>query len=253
MIRNILGSTSRHSCLVSVKKISSHLICHLHVRPTEIVLLSVLSVKMSHAFCAIFAQSQNTTPCYSFHYLKAPNHHLSLTLSPLFHLSSPPIFSPLLPNPALFFQRHWVDMHKEAHASWYHHRLRIWSGLHAASRRSILDTRLEKVATGYISPRLPAHLLYMVGNIMGIWTLDLLCIHTFPHKSTQIPSLWSSFSPLPLFLALLSIHSSSPLFSFCLLYALCISCQGAASLRQMVAGQWQEGGSHRTPPQGGTC
>lgn len=70
----------------------------------------------------------------------------------------------LLPKSTLFLQRHWVDLHQEANASRYHHRLCIRTGLHAASWRSILDKRLEETATGYISPRLPAHLLYMVGK-----------------------------------------------------------------------------------------
>ena len=90
-------------------------------------------------------------------------------------------------------------MHQEAHASRHHYRLCIWSGLHAASRHSILDTRLEKAAARYISPGLPAHLLYMVGNSNVAWTLDPLCSHTFQDKRTWMPSLWCSFplcSPL---------------------------------------------------------
>lgn len=54
-------------------------------------------------------------------------------------------------------------MHQETHAGWDPDGLRLWPGLHAAGRYSIPNTRLEKVAAGHISPRLPAYLLYMVG------------------------------------------------------------------------------------------
>lgn len=93
----------------------------------------------------------------------------------------------LLPKSALYFQRHWVDLHQEANASRYHHRLCIWTGLHAASWCSILNTRLEETATGYISPRLPAHLLYMVGKPISIWTLDSLCLFISDSFSSPSP------------------------------------------------------------------
>lgn len=59
-------------------------------------------------------------------------------------------------------------MHQETHAGWHHHRLCLWPGLHAAGRCCIPDTRLEKITAGYLCPRLPAHLLYMVGDSLDI-------------------------------------------------------------------------------------
>lgn len=141
-------------------------------------------------FCAFFffLPNPNTNPYYLFRYLKAPK--------------PPPQFHPLpvLSSPSDASQRHRVDVHQEADAGRHHHRLRIWPGLHAASRRSVLDKRLEKASTGYISSGLPAHLLYMVGNSMGVRTLDSLCIHA---------SLWEECMNA-LFVIL---FSSSPLIS----------------------------------------
>lgn len=166
---------------------------------------------MSHAFlcyfCSIPTQTLATYTLKLQTTLVLPSPHDLLT-SP--HLSSP-LFSSPSKTCTVFFRRHWVDVHQEAHASRYHHWLRIRSGLHAASRHSILDTRLEKVAARYISPGLPAHLLYMVGNLNAALTLDPLCTHTF---------LWQE-DMNALFVTLLSFLSSFLALSFAHVHPLC--------------------------------
>ncbi len=141
----------------------------------------------------------NTNHCHSLHFLNAPKKHPTSV-----YASSPPLLSsPLL------LQRHWVDVHQEAHAGWYHHRLRVWSGLHVASRHSIHDTRLEEAAIGYFCPGIPAYLLYMVGTLIH-------CVFILVYdNSTEMPPLWSSLLPHPFFLALYltivhSLFSLSP-------------------------------------------
>lgn len=175
---------------------------------------------------ACFLLNPKTHPYHSIHCLKAP-HHPSLTLSPW---SCPFLFPPPCNLLCFSFSRYWVDLHQKTHAGWHHHRLCLWPGLHAASRHSLPNSRLEKVTTGNISPWLLTYFLYMVPkndtHCVVLLFLDL-------YKCTLCEA------PLLLFLA----------FLFCPLY-LSVCGQGASSISQVVVGQRQKRGGFCTTPQG---